>query len=317
MSIGSKVLLYETSDEHMQQLKSFFQEKTKLTGLRTRSYGKLKELLRVNTDLGGVFLGRGENGEESMEKVASEIRYIRPELPIFLREEKGEGGLDQISPSLRKGINLYEEGNMDQLKDMIDQYIFNLKYPNLLVRGIQEISNDVLESIFPWKVVSLPPYLVRDRFIYGSLFSMIPLVSNWCNGYMVIEAKACDMAEDIGKNAPAPQKFDFRKVNGLLGEITNRIWGGIKVRFISDEKTRPPHHIQVPILVNHEHKHLSFGTGNPQLCFRYTLYHHHDILPAAEIYQKFVFHLSWTPEDFSEQSAAVESMVESGEIELF
>jgi len=35
------------------------------------------------------------------------------------------------------------------------------------------------------------------------------------------------------------------------------------------------------------------------------------------MYQKFVFNLNWTPEDFSEDLTSVEDLVESGELDLF
>jgi len=76
--------------------------------------------------------------------------------------------------------------------------------------------------------------------------------------------------------------------------------------------------VQVPIVINHLHRYISFGSQNPQLCFKYTLSDRSD--PNAKplaIYQRFVFNLSWSPEEFAENQVSVEDLVESGELEMF
>ena len=55
-----------------------------------------------------------------------------------------------------------------------------------------------------------------------------------------------------------------------MAEITNLIWGAFKNRYIGDGD-RLARSAQVPLIVNHKHKYISFGTSNPQLCFRFTL----------------------------------------------
>ncbi|MGE6057354.1 hypothetical protein ACQJ2V_28405, partial [Klebsiella variicola subsp. variicola] len=68
--------------------------------------------------------------------------------------------------------------------------IFSQQYPNALVRGIAEISRMVLESQFPGMQVEIEqPYLVRDRIIFGEVFTLIPLESSWCRGYMMLQAE--------------------------------------------------------------------------------------------------------------------------------
>ncbi len=62
--------------------------------------------------------------------------------------------------------------------------------------------------------------------------------------------------------------MDFRAVNSLLGEVTNLIWGSFKNRYIGDASTSAVGTIQVPLVVNQQHRYISFGTDNPQLCFR-------------------------------------------------
>ena len=53
----------------------------------------------------------------------------------------------------------------------------------------------------------------------------------------------------------------------------------------------------MPLIVNHKHKYISFGTDNPQLCFLYTLTDETSGR-SVKLYQRFIFNLNWSPEDF-------------------
>ena len=113
--------------------------------------------------------------------------------------------------------------------------------------------------------------------------------------------------------------FDFRNLNSVLGEITNLVWGAFKNRYVATD--RPPTSwalSQVPIIINHLHRYISFGSENPQLCFKYTVVDKSkkDTAPLV-LYQKFVFNLSWSPDDFKENETSVEDLVSSGELDLF
>ena len=116
----------------------------------------------------------------------------------------------------------------------------------------------------------------------------------------------------------AAEGFDFRNLNGVLGEITNLVWGSFKNRYLSDDLTKSNHLSQVPIIINNLHRYISFGSNNPQLCFKYTV---SDMDSGKggmlDIYQKFVFNLNWSPEDFTENLTSVQDLMESGELELF
>lgn len=67
---------------------------------------------------------------------------------------------------------------------------------------------------------------------------------------------------------------------------------------------------------NHKHKYISFGTENPQLCFLYTLTDENSGR-KVKLYQRFIFNLNWSPENFKEVAHEVEALVDSGELELF
>lgn len=39
--------------------------------------------------------------------------------------------------------------------------------------------------------------------------------------------------------------------------------------------------------------------------------------PLLQVYQRFIFNLGWSPDDFKENQASIEGLVESGELDLF
>jgi hypothetical protein len=106
-------------------------------------------------------------------------------------------------------------------------------------------------------------------------------------------------------------------VNDYLSEINNMIWGGFKNRYIGDRAAASAgNQVQVPLIVNHKHQYISFGTSNPQLCFRFNL---QDTTrgSAATLYARFIFNLNWSPEDFKEITPDTGGLVESGALEMF
>jgi hypothetical protein len=121
----------------------------------------------------------------------------------------------------------------------------------------------------------------------------------------------------LGREAPHKPGATFRSVNDLLSEITNLIWGSFKNRYIGDDKTAANGRVQIPLIVNHKHKYISFGTENPQLCFRFTLTDEQGNGRAATLYERFIFNLNWSPDDFKEIAPDTADLVDSGELELF
>jgi hypothetical protein len=275
-------------------------------------------VLRSNIDLGAILYSEsyGDSSEENAE-IALRIHTLRPELPIILRRETLPT-LDGIDESLRRVYcAAYTTHDLPGLSKIIDEYIFSLVYPNALVRGISEITESVLVSQF--KQLSLrweTPYIVRDRVIFGEVFSLIPLESSWCRGFMMLQTEEQPLMEIIKRTGSDETSANFRQVNNLLGEITNLIWGAFKNRYVGDAAASSTNQIQVPLIVNHKHKYISFGTENPQLCFLYTLTDKRSG-KAIKLYQRFVFNLSWSPEDFKEIIQDTSALVDSGDLELF
>jgi hypothetical protein len=246
---------------------------------------------------------------------------VRPELPIIMRRDN-DPGMDGLPESLRRVVcAAYVAHDMAPLRQVIDDYIFSLDYPNALVRGIADMTQAILGDVFKDLTITCDtPYIVRDRIIFGEVFSLIPLESAWCRGYMMMQAEETPILElldryqmiDNGRHGEA----DFRDLNSVLGEVTNLIWGSFKNRYVGDADAWARSQVQVPLLVNHKHKYISFGSGNPQLCFTYWLKDPQSSR-AVKLHQRFVFSLSWSPEDFKEVTDDVGAMVEAGELDLF
>lgn len=313
----SKVLILDDSAAHCEEIRHFC-EANNLVGLKVRKH-RLMSVLESNIDLGAILYAEsyGDSPEENAE-IALRIHTVRPELPIILRRNAAASaaGNAVIHPHERAFCAAYSAGEMDVLKKIVDEYIFSLAYPNALVRGISEITESVLAKQFTNATVHWDtPYIVRDRLIFGEVFSLIPIESAWCRGYMTLQTEETGILGMLNRDPLFPAST-FRDVNSLLGEITNLIWGGFKNRFIGDVATASSNQIQVPLIVNHQHKYISFGTENPQLCFFYTLTDR-DSGATVRLFQRFVFNLNWSPDDFTEIAQDANELVASGELELF
>lgn len=315
----SKVLVLDDDDLAQKSIKQFCDD-SKLVCVKATAANVLS-VLKSNVDLGAIFLSETYRVDEaSALAFAEEIHAVRPELPIFLRRE-AYAHLDDLSDrQQRLFATAYTLGGIGSLKKVIDETIFSLTYPNALVRGITEITKASLESQFKdVEVLTEAPYIVRDRIIYGELFTLIPLESNWCRGYMMFQTEGkpvVDFVEGGRTHIVANDHVDFRDINHVMGEVTNLVWGAFKNRYISFEPI-DGRQSQVPIIVNHAHRYISFGSEDPQLCFKYVLVDPLEKLQPLVLYQRFVFNLSWAPEKFKENEAVAEDLFESGELELF
>ncbi len=312
----SKILVLDKSSVHNRTIKEFC-DANGLVPLKARK-STVMAVLRTNIDLGGILYSDdfGDTPEETVQ-LALDIHAARPELPIFMRcdsqsSQTGlENKLDQIICAT------YLADGMEKLRDAINRYIFCVMYPNALLRGISEITTSVLTNQFQNLTVTVDtPYIVRDRVIFGELFSLIPLESAWCRGFMMLQAEATPLMAMANGRSAIPAQPTFREVNDLLGEITNLIWGAFKNRYIGDNQASLSRVVQVPIIVNHNHRYISFGSENPQLCFHLRLT---DQVTGScfSIYERFIFNLSWSPDDFMEIPQEVNQLIASGELELF
>jgi len=148
----------------------------------------------------------------------------------------------------------------------------------------------------------------------------MPLESSWFRGYMMLQSNEENIMDVIKakKTMLNPMEPNFRHVNAILGELSNMIWGSFKHNYgisFSDDVGRI--RVEVPTIINHSRNFISFGTDDPQLCFKYTLTDPENNLKPITLYQKFVFSLEWSPEKFTENEINVDELIDNGALELF
>jgi hypothetical protein len=329
--IVSKVLVHENDEQALSVLKDIC-TKNNLVGLKVCSRGtsiglgdpsnEIGDVLNSNVDLGAIFLYEGEDlhGVTGLE-LCEKIHRSRPELPIFLRRDDLDS-IDDLAEAEKQAIaGCYITGDQDRLQSLVEEYICSMYYPTEFAQGIAQVSEDAFNNVIPGlKVRHDMPYLVKDQIIYGELFSLIPLESAWCRGYMMLQTTESEVLDLIrsGRTQIKNERPTSTDSNNILNEVTNLIWGSIKSRyFANDHNDEETHRTQVPIMVNHHRKHISFGSSEPQLCFKYTLSCPNHEFPDIVLYQRLIFNLSWTPEKFEESDRAVDELINDGELEFF
>jgi Chemotaxis phosphatase CheX len=311
----SKILVLDNSRDHILNIKRFCHDNN-LVPLKIPK-GRLMAVLRTNIDLGGILYSESyaESPEEAA-RIALEIHGLRPELPMIFRSEASPS-IENIPGELRHVFcAAYVASDLSALRGILDEFIFCFRYPNALLRGIAELTLTVMRRQLPYVSISMDtPYIVNDRVIFGELLSLIPLESSWCRGYMMLQVEEAPFLDSI-----SPEKsslgINFRTVNDLLSETTNLIWGSFKNRFIGDVSKSAQDNAQVPLVVNHKHRYISFGTDNPQLCFRFNLKNRSNGR-SSMMYERFIFNLSWSPENFQDSEREIAGLVEAGELQLF
>jgi len=319
--VVSKVLVLEPDGSCGLKIRDFCQA-CNLHPLRAGE-DNLLGVLASNVDLGGVMIPErlGASGTAGIE-LGRRIHALRPELPIFLRRHLAPA-LEGISQADRRCFaGGYTIDSINTLRPLLDEFIFSMIYPNRLLRGIHDMTRTSVSSQFRELDLSIEaPYIVRDRVIFGEIFTLIPLETTWCRGYMTLQTEESSLQGIVRAGRTyldIREADDFRSLNSVLGEVTNLIWGAFKNRYSDQGGARSGSTAQVPIIVNHLHRYISFGSGNPQLCFKATLSDRaNPNLPVMTILQRFVFNLNWSPEDFRENEVNVDSLVDSGELELF
>jgi len=308
--------------ESFEVLKAFCEE-VGLVGIRPQSasIATVMNILKSNIDLGGILLYENFGAQSGKGiSLARSIHALRPELPIFLRRDSVSsvsGLAERDAVMFRCAFTLFD---LQHLKASLEDSIFSRVYPNELVRGVTEITHKALQSLFhDCEVEFETPYLVKDRIIYGEVFSLIAIDSSWCRGYMTLQASEEStmglLCRAAGTDA---ESLSFREMNNVLGEATNLIWGSFKSRYVGEERQNGfALQTQVPIIIHHQRRFISFGSEDPQLCIKYSLREKHrsDATPVP-IFQRFIFNLNWSPEDFQE-NCSVESFVATGELEMF
>ena len=315
--LEAKVLLLEHDAAQYEALMQFCAD-AGLVAL-PRGASNALQALAEHEDLAGVLLAEDLPGcEPDALGLASAIYRRRPELPTFFRRSASTPLTVEQQRPLR---HTWFAGDIEGLRAAVEHAIFSLRYPPDLVNGIVELTTSSLRSMFPYAEVRAElPYVVHDRIIYGEVSTLIPIESTWCRGYMMLQTEENALRQGLIQGLShegVGGDLGFRELNNLLGETTNLIWGAFKNRYI------PPHafataQIQVPLVINHQHKYMSFGSQDPQLCIRYTLSDpQRPGMPHLLIVQRFIFNLYWSPEGFAEFAAQAKPATPTGELELF
>ncbi len=316
----SKVLVIDGNEAALGPLKVFCLE-INLVGLRA-SPNTLDQVLAHNIDLGAVLISEEPvaKGIDSLE-VAAHIHQRRPDLPIFLRryDRSDLEGIDHQYASLFAGA--YCLSNLEALKKVVQQQLFDAFYPRELVSGMEEVARACISNMFNGaEVRSDVPYLVRDK-IMEKYNSLIALESSWCRGYLMVQIRRGDVVSyiDNGKTRLISSDAPEQDIQTLISELTNEIWGAIKREHIgyanlaSSDSLR----IQVPLFIDPDNRYISFGTAKPQLCYRYRIMDRDSVLDDIQINLKLIFNLDWSPESYEQMQQELDDLIENGELEFF
>ena len=316
-TLAAKVLLLEHDADQYQPLMDFCDELGLIAMART-AHDALATLAQYK-DLGGVLLAEDLPCEEGNAlQLAMAIHRLRPELPIFLRRTSNRALIDDEA---RAVSDPWVSGDIESLRACVERSLFSLRYPPALVTGVVDLTTSALQSMFPHaKIEPDPPYVVHDRIIFGQVSTLIPLESTWCRGYMMLQTEERALRQGLVQgysHEGIGGDLSFRELNHLIGEVTNLIWGSFKNRYIPSQAFATQQ-TQVPIVINHEQKYISFGSQDPQLCVRYQLSDpRRPGLPPLIIVQRLIFNLWWSAEGFAEYSAVPAPASAAGELEFF
>jgi hypothetical protein len=315
--LEAKVLLLDHDPVQCKTLTDFCTSIGLLALLRT-AHDAIASL-EQNKDLAGVLLAEDMpcDGADGL-ALAQAIHKLRPELPIFLRRTTSRAltALEQQAVG-----HQWISGDIEALRTSVERHIFSLRYPTALVDGMVDLTTSALRSMFPNALVQAEsPYVVHDRIIHGEVSTLIAIESTWCRGYMMLQTEESALRQGLVQGMSfegVGGDLNFREINNLLGETTNLIWGAFKNRYIPP-KAFANQQTQVPIVINHAHKYISFGSPDPQLCIRYQLSEPNRLgTHALVIVQRFIFNLHWSPEQFAEFAAAAAEATTTGELDLF
>jgi len=318
--VTSKILLCNSDSEGVQILEGFCDEHNLLAFSVTEPY-TLPMVLESNIGLGAILLSEDFGGSEEWVKAAEEIKRKRPELPIFFCLSRTNPS-DELPDIVNTFTGMFELESLNELVELVNKHLITTWYPEPFVRRIQEITTSTLSKQFSFTDVDCDlTYVAMDQLTHDKLLSVIPIDSDWCRGFMMLQVDKVPVNQAVLGGRTFMRETDssdgFRAASQILGEITNQSWGALKNEFFPT-KSSISAGSQVPIIMNFDLDHISYGTSAPpQLCFDYSIIHRDGMLPDFSFYQKFIFNLTWAPELYDEELRAANEVQGTGEIELF
>jgi len=320
LELISNVLVLDGNEEAYGVLKVFCQE-NQLVGFRA-STDSVNEVLRSNIYFGAILISEEaiSSSIDSFE-LSYQIHISRPDLPIFLRRYDCSdlGGISEKYQEIFTGA--YCLSNLESLKALVHEQLFDAFYPADLVYGIQAVSEACVKSGFTdIEVQGETPFLVRDKLM-EDFNSLIAIESKWCRGYMMLQASKKHVVDYIRANKAGvtASEINDNDSNTVISNLTNEIWGSIRREFMGygNELGAEANRTQVPIFINPANRYISFGTSKPQLCYRYHIVDINGVLEPLVITQKLIFNLDWSPENFELSEQTVDELIETGELEMF
>ncbi len=315
--VVSKVLISDSSNKAITRLAPFV-EKMGLVPLIAK--GNLLKVLDANQDLGAVFVEYKSFQEYN--ELADSLFQLRRELPVFARynDQSSREFLQNLSS--QRFASIYDLDNIAGLESIIKKQIFNRSYPEEMIASIKTTTLDALDkNLADCNIICEPPYLVKDRIFLGDLYTLIPITTQWCGGFIMLQVDSGDLLYRRAmsdRNLHRKDDINFRDVSDILSEITNVIWGRFKARFSNPDMLKEGLcTFQVPLVANHQQGHICFGSDEPHLCFKYVISDVLNHYPDMVLYQKFIFNMYWLPEMFEAIDSSTEDSKNAGKLELF
>jgi hypothetical protein len=316
----SNVLVLDGNEAAYGVLKVFCKE-NQLVGFRA-STESVNEVLKSNIYFGAVLISEEAiSSDIDSFALSNQIHLSRPDLPIFLRRYDSSD-LEGVSEKYQNVFTgAYCLSNLESLKQLVHEQLFDSFYPTELVSGIQAVSEVCVKNEFTnVEVQSDTPFLVRDKLM-EDFNSLIAIESKWCRGYMMLQASKKQIVDYISANKTRVivNEINDQDSNTVIINLTNEIWGAIRREFMGygNELGVDANRTQVPIFINPDKRYISFGTSKPQLCYRYHIIDNSGVLEPLVINLKLIFNLDWSPEHFELSEQAVDEFIETGDLEMF
>ena len=242
-----------------------------LQGIVANTEERLYEILNANIELGAIFISQTDESSRNQNySLLRGLHFQRAELPIFYRMGTSEE-VEKLPQELKSLCGfVYSKDEMSRLDNAISKHIFSPFYPLSLIQHFQKITCEAITGLITQVDVDISvPYLVHDKIIYGQICSLIRLESDWCNGYMMLQAPEQDLIGSVtaGRTPLQPASITFRSAHDVLGELTNLIWGQIKANILdAHDQGKKGLVAELPLILNENRNYITFFNTDHKLC---------------------------------------------------
>lgn len=167
-------------------------------------------------------------GAHECEEFMASIRGLHPNLPvIWLGDSRSV-----LSQFLKPPCASEPESNLEGLRRSATKVLRERFYANDLVREIVDVAEQVLRE-FGVEATRSEPYFKSNLSVLGDINAHLSFSGEGLSGHLLLTATA-ENARTLHRRS-APKVLDPREddLEDLLGEISNRVLGGIKRIFES------------------------------------------------------------------------------------